>query len=122
MAAPAPITPVPPPQDEKARVLATVEPGLNEASKLTVGSGTVAVDVQATSSETQAVDLKIDLKAEARLSGAVVVYGDAWAKPLDGKYGADVGAQILNNLDLYAGGWADTSGGWGAGAGVKLKF
>lgn len=118
----APLAP-PIPPDEKARVLAAVEPGLNEASKLKVGSGSVAVDVQAGSNQnTGAVDLKLDLVAAARLSSIAVVYGDVWAQPLDGKFGADAGLQVLNNLDLYAGGWADTSGGWGASAGVKLKF
>lgn len=104
-------------------VLSHVEPGLDEASQLKAGSGSVAVGVQAGEKEDKTgVDLRVDLKAEARLNAAIVAYGDAWAQPLDGKYGADVGARVLNNLDLYAGGWADTSGGWGTAAGVKLRF
>lgn len=107
----------------KERVLSTVEPGLDEAEQLKVGSGSVAVGVQAGEKESgEGIDLRVDLKAEARLNAATVVYGDAWAQPLDGKYGADVGARVLNNLDLYAGGWGDTSGGWGAAAGLKLRF
>jgi hypothetical protein len=110
---------------EKEKVLATVEPGLDDAAKNAVGSGSVAVDVQAARQSIGTdgpVDLKVELTAEARLSKAVVAYGDVWAQPLDGKYGADAGVQVLQNLDLYAGGEVDTSGGWAATAGVKLKF
>lgn len=107
----------------KDEVLSTVKPGLDEAQLLKPGSGSVAVDVQAGEKQDgTGVDLKIDLKAEARLTSAVVAYGDAWAQPLDGRYGADLGARVLNNLDLFAGGWADTQGGWGAAAGVKYTF
>ena len=111
------------PKAEKDVVLSTVEPGLDEASQLKTGSGSVAVDVQAGEKQDKTgVDLRVDLKAEARINAAVVAYGDAWVQPLDGKYGADVGARVLNNLDLYAGGWADTQGAWGTAAGVKLRF
>jgi hypothetical protein len=62
------------------------------------------------------------LEAGYKISPDWAVYGDAWVAPFEGRAGADVAARFRKNLDLYAGGWADTSGTYSAEVGVKYHF
>lgn len=62
------------------------------------------------------------VEAGMKLSPEWSAFGKVWAQPTEGRYGGDVGARFKNNLDLFAGGWGDTSGNYGAQAGVKWRF
>lgn len=62
------------------------------------------------------------LEAGARLSPELAVYGDAWWQPGEKAYGADVGARVKKNLDVFAGGWGTYDGRYSAQAGLKWRF
>lgn len=96
-----------------------MESGLDRASTLKPGSGWVAADVQIANDKPFAVSVE----AAKRVSTSVVLWGDAWVQPTQKRVGADVGARIHDNLDLFAGGWSSFDGsGYAAQAGVKLRF
>lgn len=50
------------------------------------------------------------------------VFGDVWYQPTRATMGADIAARYKENLDVYAGGWIDGKGGYGAEVGTKFRF
>lgn len=50
------------------------------------------------------------------------LWGDAWAQPTIGRVGGDVGARFKDNVDIYAGGWADFDGRYAGEVGVRYHW
>ena len=95
-----------------------MDPGLDKADALTPGRGWVAAEIKGSSEEPLSVVVESGVKVRPDLS----LYGDVWLKPTLGQFGADAGARIRENIDIYASGWGNTRGGWGASAGVQWRF
>ncbi len=82
------------------------------------GHGWVAASIQAASD----TPLSAIVEAGGKISPNWAAYGDAWVKPLSKTAGADVGVQYKNNIDLFAGGWADLDGHAGGQVGMKYNW
>jgi hypothetical protein len=95
-----------------------VKTGLDQASALKPGHGWVTANVEATSDAPLLIKAEAGMKFTPDLAG----YTDAWAQPTTGRYGADAGLRVRDNLDIFAGGYADTSGEYGVQAGIKYTF
>lgn len=95
-----------------------LDPGLSKADALKPGAGWLAANIRAADDE----PLAAVVEGGTKLSPNWAAYGDVWARPTVGQYGADVGARYKSRLDIFAGGQTDFRGDWEANAGVRLNF
>jgi hypothetical protein len=95
-----------------------LDPGLTLADALKPGAGWLAANIR----DSNDAPASVVVEAGAKLNPNWAAYGDVWAQPTVGQYGAEAGARYKSKLDLFAGAQADLHGDWEANAGLRLNF